>query len=108
MVDLWLRWEPCARNTCAEHDLSTKITTTADASDRKEVRNGKVKGEFSWYKSVFFEAIRLWEQQDRLLRKSSQSKLLKMVLESKEINKQLVIVQCQSLIGACFFFLRYD
>ena len=27
-----------------------------------------------------------------------------MVLESKEINKQLVIVQCQSLIGARFFF----
>ena len=65
---------------------------------------GKVKGEFSWFKSVFFEAIRLWEQQDRLLRKSSQSKLLKMVLESKEINKQLVIVLFQSLIGACFCF----
>ena len=29
-----------------------------------------------------------------------------MVLESKEINKQLVIVQCQSLIGARFFFFE--
>ena len=70
-------------------------------------RNGEVKGEFSWLKSVksdFFEAIKLWEQKDQLLRKSSRIKLLKMVLESKEINKQLVIVQCQSLIGACFFF----
>ena len=67
-------------------------------------RNGKVKGEFSWFKSVFLEASRLWEQQDQLLRKSSQSKLLNMILESKEINKQLVIVLCQSLIGACFFF----
>ena len=104
MVGLWLKWEPCARNTCAEHDLCTKITTTADGSGLKEVRNGKVKGEFSWFKSVFFEAIRLWEQQDQLLRKSSQSKLLKMVLESKEMNKQLVIVLCQSLIGACFCF----
>ena len=64
----------------------------------------KVKGEFSWFKSVFFEGIRLWEQQDHFLRKSSQIKLFKMVLESKEINKQLVIVQCQSLIGARFFF----
>ena len=44
--------------------------------------------------SVFFEGIKLWEQKDQLLRKSSQIKLLKMVLESKEINKQLVIVQC--------------
>ena len=35
---------------------------------------------------------------------TSQIKLLKMLLESKEINKQLVIVVCQSLIGACFFF----
>ena len=32
-----------------------------------------------------------------------QIKLLKMLLESKKINKQLVIVVCQSLIGACFF-----
>ena len=79
-----MRWEPCARNTCAEHDLCTKITTTADASDLKEVRNGKVRGEFSWFKSVFFEAIRLWEQQDRLLRKSSQSKLLKWFLRVKK------------------------
>ena len=36
----------------------------------------------------------------------SQIKLLKILLESKEINKQLVIVVCQSLIGACFFFLE--
>ena len=67
-------------------------------------RNGKVKGEFSWFKSVFLEENRLWEQQDQLLRKSSQNKLLNMILESKEINKQLVIVLCQSIIGECFFF----
>ena len=83
---------------------TAKITATADDSELKDERNGEVKGEFSWFKSVFFEAIRLWEQQDRLLRKSSQSKLLKMGLESKEINKQLVIVLFQSLIGACFCF----
>ena len=54
-------------------------------------------GELSWFKSVFFEASRLWEQQDQLLRKSSQSKLLKIVPESKEIKKQLVFVRCQSV-----------
>ena len=38
MVDLWLRWEPCAGNTCAEHDLRTaKLTGTADGSGLKEV-----------------------------------------------------------------------
>ena len=38
MVGLWLRWKPCAGNTCAEHDLNTtKITATADGSELKEV-----------------------------------------------------------------------
>ena len=38
MVGLWLRWKPCAGNTCAEHDLdTTKITATADDSELKEV-----------------------------------------------------------------------
>ena len=58
MVGLWLRWKPCAGNTCAEHDLNTtKITATADGSELKEV-SGMAKGEFSCFKSVFFEAIR--------------------------------------------------
>ena len=111
MVGLWLRWKPCAGNTCAERDMCTAGQNHSHSwrqrAERSE-RNGEVKGEFSWLKSDFFEAIKLWEQKDQLLRKSSQIKLLKMVLESKEINKQLVIVQCQSLIGACFFFSRYD
>ena len=38
MVGLWLRWGPCAGNTCAEHDLCTaKLTGTADGSGLKEV-----------------------------------------------------------------------
>ena len=38
MVDLWLRWEPCAGDTCAEHDVCTaKNTATADGSELKEV-----------------------------------------------------------------------
>ena len=40
----------------------------------------------------------------RSIAEKIQSKLLKMVLESKEINKQLVIVLCESLIRSCFFF----
>ena len=97
---------------CGEHMRRTRPVhgqthrhSWRQRAERSE-RNGKVKGEFSWFKSVFLEASRLWEQQDQLLRKSSQSKLLNMILESKEINKQLVIVLCQSVIGACFFF-RY-
>ena len=89
------------KTTCAQQkNHSHSWQQRAEISER----NGEVKGEFSWFKCVFFEAIRLWEQQDQFLRKSSQSKLLKMVLESKEINKQLVIVLCQSLIGSCFFW----
>ena len=42
MVGLWLRWKPCAGNTCAERDLCTalgtaKLTATADDSELKEV-----------------------------------------------------------------------
>ena len=38
MVGLWLRWKPCAGNTCAERDMCTaKITATADDSELKEV-----------------------------------------------------------------------
>ena len=96
---------------CGEHMRRTRHVHSQNHShswrqrvERSE-RNGEVKGEFSWLKSVFFEAIKLWEQKDQLLRKSSQIKLLKMVLESKEINKQLVIVQCPSLDRCmCFFF----
>ena len=94
---------------CGEHMRRTRPVHNQDHShswrqraERSE-RNGKVKREFCWFKSVFFWGIRLWEQQDQLLRKSSQIKLLKMLFESKEINK-LVIVVCQSLIGTCFFF----
>ena len=93
---------------CGEHMRRTRPVHNQNHSHSWRQRaarsegNGKVKGEFSWFKSVFFEGIRLWEQQDQLLRKSSQIKLLKMLLESKKINKQLVIVVCQSLIGACF------
>ena len=95
---------------CGEHMRRTRPVHNQNHSHSwrqraaRSERNGKVKGEFSWFKSVFFEGIRLWEQQDQLLRKSSQIKLLKMLLESKKINKQLVIVVCQSLIGACFFW----
>ena len=43
MVCLWLRWKPCAGNTCAERDMCTaKITATADDSELKEV-NGMAK-----------------------------------------------------------------
>ena len=43
MVGLWLRWKPCAGNTCAERDMCTaKITATADDSELKEV-NGMAK-----------------------------------------------------------------
>ena len=42
MVGLWLRWKPCAGNTCAERDMCAKITATADDSELKEV-NGMAK-----------------------------------------------------------------
>ena len=43
MVGLWLRWKPCAGNTCAERDMCTaKITATSDDSELKEV-NGMAK-----------------------------------------------------------------
>ena len=82
---------------CGEHMRRTRPVHNQNHSHSwrqraaRSERNGKVKGEFSWFKSVFFEGIRLWEQQDQLLRKSSQIKLLKMLLESKKINKQLVM-----------------
>ena len=104
MVGLWLRWKPCAGT---RHVHSQNHSHSWRQRAERSERNGEVKGEFSWLKSVFFEAIKLWEQKDQLLRKSSQIKLLKMVLESKEINKQLVIGQCSctvSVADRCMLF----
>ena len=69
------------RGTHAQNTTLCRAKLRRQRAERIEW-NGKVKGEFSWFKSVFLEASRLWEQQDQLLRKSSQSKLLNMILES--------------------------